>query len=335
MCSKSELKELEVYLKKIDSNLFIWVICKIMMRFKNEFVDRSRNTIFSNTLKIIENCETLTDVKGKALLLLLDLKIDRKEKIEFLNELRYDTPNSDLLRQLKIIQGNKRLSDFIYYNLNSKITIKFNKERPTGIESLITENYKHIDVDIDELLLGRTSEHERVDDLLVDEITTNHDIKSNQNLENTKTHLSNKKPIFSRDELVYFYSNNTSLLVNLELIYKFLRKKNYTYDFNSHMRTFEDIRKKSQTIIGKKIKNNDFASWLYSYIEKNIVNCEISYNIHYVPSNDEERTNLMLHQLDIWFLLDESRYDQSLKRIQLAWNKKEFDKRKRVEKDKK
>jgi len=326
MSSKSELKELESYLKKIDPNFFIWVIFKIMIRFKNEFPNTTKNNIFSKILKIIENCETLTDVKGRALLLILDLKIDRKSKIEFLNELRYDTPNSDLLRQLKIIQSNKRLSDFIYYKLDNKVDIKNNKMEKTVSELLIGNHDEEMSVN--ELLLGTRSKYKKVRDIRSCE-------KSIQNLEFIETNLSNKKTIFYKDELVYFYSNNTSLLVNLELIDKFLCKQSYNYAFNYHMRTFEEIQKKSQTIIGKKIKNNDFAAWLYSYIEKNIVNCELSCNINYIPSNDQERTNLMLHQLDIWYLLDESRFDQFLKKTQSAWNKKIFDGRKRAAKDKK
>jgi len=329
MSSTSELKELERYIKKIDSNLFIWVIFKIMKMYRNT----SKSNIYISVLNIVENCSTLTDIKNKAMLLIFDLKISQKEKIDLLNEIHYDTPSSEFLRQLKIIQSNKRLSDFIYYNLNSNITIESNQKRPKGIESLIAENHK--DIAINELLIGGTTKCESIYNMHTDEKLTSNHTDNTQNLKTVETHLSNKKTIFHQDELVYFYNNNTSLLVNLELTDKYLHEGSYSYSFNSYMRTFEEIQKKSRTIIGQNIKKHDFANWLHSYIEKNIINCEIPYNIDYVPSNDEERTNLMLHQIDIWYLLDESRFDYFLKKTQSAWNKKTFDERKRALKDKK
>lgn len=332
MHSKSELKELEQSVKKLDLNLFVWVIARTAIEFDNEIDGLRKNGSFNFVLKIIEDCETLIDVKRRALLLIFNLEISKKEKIDFLNKLCYEIPHSDLVRQLKIINSNKRLASFIYYNLNPDITIKHNLNKPTGLESLISHDF--INIDLNELIVDQSSTYTYANHRNFSEKNTNQYVKENQNLEPIKNKSFNKE-IFHKGELVYFYGNNTSLLVNLELIDRFLIGKDYTYSFNAFMRTFNEIQKKSRTAIDKNMENNSFSIWLYTYIEKNIINCEIVNNINYVPSNDEERINLMLHQLDIWFLLDESRYKETLRRIQLAWNKKKFDHRKREEKCKK
>ncbi|CAM4160001.1 hypothetical protein [Acinetobacter pragensis] len=330
MHSKSELKELEQSVKKLDLNLFVWVIARTAIEFDNEIDGLTKNRIFNFVLKIIEDCETLIDIKRRALLLIFNLEISKKEKIEFLNKLCYEIPHSDLIRQLKIINNNKRLASFIYYNLNPDINIEHNLNKSTDLESLISHNF--INIDLNELIVDNSSTY--VNHRKFTEKNTNQYVKENKNLKPIKNKSFNKE-IFNKGELVYFHGNNTSLLVNLELIDKFLRGKDYTYAFNAFMLTFNEIQKKSRTAIDKNMENNSFSIWLYTYIEKNIINCEINNNINYVPSNDEERINLMLHQLDIWFLLDESRHKETLRRIQLAWNKKKFDHRKREEKCKK
>lgn len=278
MYIKDELKELDHIIKKIDSNLFIWVLMKFANKFKNEFNDLlekeidNQNSIFNKTLEIIKNCGTLTDVKGKVLLLIFDLNIDIRTKKHFLNELIHDQPNHELLRYLKAIKNDKRLADFIFYDINQKDRIF---------------KYRTLDIDYKNLLIAGSD-----------------------------------KNIFYKHELTNFYSNNMQILVNFYLTDRYLRGKRVQSIFDKHFRELESIKKISKTVIEKNIKNNEFAEWMYSYIEKNIIdNNELTSNTNYTPHNLEEKKSFVLHQLDIWSLLDEDRYNKTLKKIQIAWHK--------------
>lgn len=286
---KDELKELDHIIKKIDSNLFIWVLMKFANKFENEFDDLlekkidNQNSIFNKTLEIIKNCETLTNIRGKVLLLIFDLNIDIRTKKYFLNELIHDQPDLDLLRYLRAIKNDKRLADFIFYDINKNGRIF--KSRT-------------LDIDCKNLLIA-----------------------------------SSDKNIFHKHELTNFYSNNMQILVNFYLTDRYLRGKRVESIFNKHFSKLESIKKISKTIIEKNIKNNEFAEWMYSYIEKNIIdNNELTSNINYTPHTLEEKKSFVLHQLDIWFLLDEDRYNEALKKIQRAWHKKNHDARKRIAK---
>ncbi|MCH7329019.1 hypothetical protein [Acinetobacter modestus] len=275
MKTTEELKELETGLKKIDINLSIWIMIRFMCNFRKDFDLLFKKPIHvpNEVIYIIRQCETLIDIRKKVTLLILDLPIDLRYKKDYLKELNLENPDSELKRILKIIHNDKRLADFIYYNLEYESHIKFNP------------------------LLGTT--------------------------------ISRKKIIFHEDELIRYYSNNSPLQANFNLVDLYIRENNYKKSFNNLFRELNNIKKISKTVIGNNIENKEFSEWLFEYIEKNIILASMTSNTTYVPYTSEERKNFMLHQLDVWYLLDPNRYDQVLKKIQSAWHKKAHDARKR------
>ena len=281
MSKKDPLKELETSIKKIDPNLSIWVMMRVINKFgslifKRKFKSRD---VFYKTLSIIEKCENIDNIKDEVLLLFSYLEIDTKDKKTYLNIIFLEKPESNLTRILKVINNDKRLSDFIYYYLRPvpPITNRINKKI-------------------------------KPDDLIA------------------------KNTIFDSNELIQTYSNNTPLLANLFLTDLFFRRVDYENTFSTHFKEFMNIKNKSKTIIERNLKKEGFSEWLFNYIEKNIIHGEMTQNTDYSPYTPEEKTNFMLHQLDLWYLLDEERYDETLKKIQSAWNKKTHDARKRASK---
>ena len=289
MSSKDELKELEVHFKKVNPNLSIWLLMNILYRFESEVKISPNKNIDSDkcilqiSINMIQDCEDLNQVRSKALLLFFNLNIELKTKTQFLKELVHDQPDISLMRSLKAIKEDKRLADFIFYNINKDGKIL---------------KYRKVSQDLEKLLVGK-----------------------------------NNKYIFYKDELVSFYSTNTPILVNLYLTDKYLRKRSFEKNFNNLFKTLDSIKKESKTVIGKNIENNAFIAWLYTYVEKNIINNnELTLNINYTPHTLEERKNLLIHQLDVWCELDKERYTMALKKIQSTWHKKIHDDRRRKEK---
>ncbi|MCS4298901.1 MULTISPECIES: hypothetical protein [Acinetobacter] len=288
MSKKDELKELEASIKKIDPNLSIWVMMKFMRKFRNELgnqlkINLNNSSIFQILLTTIHACEKNEDAKSKALLLILDLEINHQTKLRYIHELINEYPTQNLVRILKAINNNTRLSDFIYYNISPIYS------------NLIEINKKF-----------------NLDDLIARE--------------------PSKELVFHSNELIQTYSNNTSLLANLVLMSLYFEKENYESTFNLYFKKLEIIKKKSKTIIERNLNKEGFTEWLFSYIEKNIIHGEMTQNTDYTPYTSEEKTNFMLHQLDLWYLLDEEKYDKVLKKVQLAWHKKTHDARKRASK---
>ena len=155
MRSKDELKELEGYFKKVNLNFSIWVLIKILDRFESEVeiflkenID-SNKSIFQISIGIIKDCEDLDQIRSKALLLLFDLNIEFKTKLQFLKELVHEQPDASLMRSLNAIKKDKRLADFIFYNINQDGKILKYRENPQDLESLLVEKnnktifYKH------------------------------------------------------------------------------------------------------------------------------------------------------------------------------------------------
>lgn len=283
---KNELKELEGLFKKFDQNLFIWFLIELFHNFETECYDylnknlSSSESTFNTLINMLKDCEDLNQVKSKSLFFFSKLDLDHNTKQNFLNNVIYDPPNTSLTRHLKMIQTDRRLADFIFFNINEGGYILKYAEAPMDLEGLIETN--------------------------------------------------NNKNIFYKDELINFYSNNSAILVNLYIAFKFSTGKPYEERFYDLIKEFESIKKLSKTVIGKNIENDIFFEWLYNYIEKNIINNnEITYNIKYTPHTVKEKKNLLLHQLDVWAILDSKRYATVLAKIQSAWHKKTHDDRKR------
>lgn len=292
MSSKDEVKELESIINSFDSELSIWLLLKLIDRFENELQD---------LLRPINTHENL-----------LSLKFDH---------LYSSKQASILVKQCESLKNVKSKSLLILLDLEIDIKIK---------KSFLKE-IKHDNPDFEIVRILKIIEKDKrlahfinylsikENNLFVRSLLGSNRIQSKDQIKN----------IFDQNELVCFYSNNTPLLVNLNFTIQYLNKENYEQFFKDCFNKMKYIQKKSNTVIDKNIKNKEFSDWLFNYIEKNIIDDEMTSNTTYTPYTSEEKVNFMLHQLDLWCILDEDRYDQVLKRIQAAWHKKTHDERKR------
>lgn len=139
MKSPDELKEIEVLLNKIDINLYIWVTIKTFNKFQrdSEILFGRKIYYFNETLKVIQRCETLIDVKKELTTLILGLPTDLSLKKKFLKELPFEYPYAEFRTSLKKIHSEKRLADFIYYFLDHSIDIPSNKNNNKQLTELL------------------------------------------------------------------------------------------------------------------------------------------------------------------------------------------------------